>query len=61
MISLPFKSVPSNVGVSLILAETPDNPEAIPAEPNPEDAWTHHMQKASSGRLSGAFENKGWD
>ena len=54
-----ISTVPSENGYELrIVAENPDTPEAKPAEPNLEDAYIHYMQKAASGRLSGAFENK---
>ncbi len=56
-----ISTVPSENGYELrIVAENPDTPEAKPAEPNLEDAYIHYMQKATSGRLSEAFENKGW-
>jgi len=56
-----ISTVPSENGYELrIVAENPDTPEAVPAEPNLEDAYIHYMQKAASGRLSEAFENKGW-
>ncbi len=54
-----ISTVPSESGYELrIVAENPDTPEAMPAEPNLEDAYIHYMQKAASGRLSGVFENK---
>jgi ABC-type multidrug transport system ATPase subunit len=54
-----ISTVPSEGGYELrIVAENPDAPEAIPAEPNLEDAYIHYMQQASSGHLTGAFENK---
>jgi ABC-type multidrug transport system ATPase subunit len=54
-----ISTVPSERGYELrIVAENPDTPEAIPAEPNLEDAYIHYMQKAASGHLSGAFEDK---
>jgi ABC-type multidrug transport system ATPase subunit len=54
-----ISTVPSESGYELrIVADNPDAPEAIPAEPNLEDAYIHYMQQATSGRLSGAFENK---
>jgi ABC-type multidrug transport system ATPase subunit len=57
-----ISTVPSESGYELrIVAENPDAPEAIPAEPNLEDAYIHYMQQAASGRLSGAFENKEWE
>jgi ABC-type multidrug transport system ATPase subunit len=53
-----ISTVPSERGYELrIVAENPDTAEAIPAEPNLEDAYIHYMQKAASGHLSGAFEN----
>ena len=53
-----ISTVPSESGYELrIVADNPDAPEAIPAEPNLEDAYIHYMQQATSGRLSGAFEN----
>ena len=52
-----ISTVPSEGGYELrIVAEDPDTAEAVPAEPNLEDAYIHYMQKAASGRLSGAFE-----
>jgi hypothetical protein len=52
-----ISTVPSEGGYELrIVAEDPDAPEAVPAEPNLEDAYIHTMQKAASGHLSGAFE-----
>ena len=54
-----ISTVPSESGYELrIVAENPDTPEAIPAEPNLEDAYIHYMQKAASGHLSGIFEKK---
>jgi len=54
-----ISTVPSESGYELrIVAENPDAPEAIPAEPNLEDAYIHYMQQAASGHLTGAFENK---
>ena len=54
-----ISTVPSENGYELrIVAENPDTPEAIPAEPNLEDAYIHYMQKAASGHLSGIFEKK---
>jgi ABC-2 type transport system ATP-binding protein len=54
-----ISTVPSERGYELrIVAENPDTPEAVPAEPNLEDAYIHYMQKAASGHLSGAFEKK---
>lgn len=54
-----ISTVPSENGYELrIVAENPDTSEAKPAEPNLEDAYIHYMQKAASGRLSEAFENK---
>ena len=54
-----ISTVPSENGYELrIVAENPDAPEAVPAEPNLEDAYIHYMQKAASGRLSEVFENK---
>ena len=51
-----ISTVPSENGYELrIVAENPDTPEAVPAEPNLEDAYIHTMQKAASGRLSGAI------
>ena len=51
-----ISTVPSEYGYELrIVAENPDAPEAVPAEPNLEDAYIHFMQKAASGRLSGAI------
>ena len=53
-----ISTVPSESGYELrIVAENPDTQEAIPAEPNLEDAYIHYMQKAASGHLSGMFEN----
>ena len=53
-----ISTVPSESGYELrIVAENPDTPEAIPAEPNLEDAYINYMQQAASSRLSGAFEN----
>ncbi len=55
-----ISTVPSESGYELrIVAENPDTPAAIPAEPNLEDAYIHYMQKAASGHLSGIFEKKG--
>jgi len=52
-----ISTVPSEGGYELrIVAEDPDTPEAVPVEPNLEDAYIHYMQKAASGRLSGAFD-----
>jgi ABC-type multidrug transport system ATPase subunit len=52
-----ISTVPSEGGYELrIVAEDPETPEAVPVEPNLEDAYIHYMQKAASGRLSGAFE-----
>jgi ABC-type multidrug transport system ATPase subunit len=54
-----ISTVPSESGYELrIVAENPDKQEAIPAEPNLEDAYIHYMQQAASGHLSGVFENK---
>ena len=54
-----ISTVPSESGYELrIVAGNPDAPEAIPAEPNLEDAYIHYMQQAASGHLSGIFENK---
>ena len=54
-----ISTVPSERGYELrIVAENPEAPEAIPAEPNLEDAYIHYMQQAASGHLTGAFENK---
>ena len=54
-----ISTVPSEGGYELrIVAEDPDTPEAVPVEPNLEDAYIHYMQKAASGRLSGAFESR---
>ncbi len=54
-----ISTVPSESGYELrIVAENPDTMEAIPAEPNLEDAYIHYMQKAASGHLSGIFEKK---
>ncbi|UCE40117.1 MAG: ABC transporter ATP-binding protein [Candidatus Aminicenantes bacterium] len=56
-----ISTVPSESGYELrIVAENLDAPEAIPAEPNLEDAYIHYMQQAASGHLTGAFENKKW-
>ena len=56
-----ISTVPAENGYELrIVAEDPDTPEAVPAEPNLEDAYIHYMQTAASGHLSGAFEKKGW-
>ncbi|MFC2141638.1 ABC transporter ATP-binding protein [Acidobacteriota bacterium] len=53
-----ISTVPSEGGYELrIVAEDPDTPEAVPVEPNLEDAYIHYMQKAASGRLSGAFDS----
>ncbi len=50
---------PSEGGYELrIVAEDPDTPEAVPAEPNLEDAYIHYMQKSAAGRLSGKIDNK---
>ena len=52
-----ISTIPSENGYELrIVAENPDTPEAIPAEPNLEDAYIHYMQKAASGHLSGKFQ-----
>jgi ABC-2 type transport system ATP-binding protein len=52
-----ISTVPSESGYELrIVAENPEAPEAVPAEPNLEDAYIHYMQKAASGHLSGAFD-----
>ena len=57
-----ISTVPSENGYELrIVAENPDTSEAVPAEPNLEDAYIHYMQKASSARLQGTFDNKGWE
>jgi ABC-2 type transport system ATP-binding protein len=57
-----ISTVPSESGYELrIVAENPDTSEAKPAEPNLEDAYIHYMQKASSARLSGAFDKSGWE
>lgn len=51
-----ISTVPSENGYELrIVAEDPDTPEAVPAEPNLEDAYIHYMQKAASESLSGAL------
>jgi len=52
-----ISTVPSESGYELrIVAENPNTPEAIPAEPNLEDAYIHYMQQAASGHLSGKFQ-----
>ncbi len=52
-----ISTVPSEGGYELrIVAEDPDTPEAVPAEPNLEDAYIHYMQKAAAGHLSGRFD-----
>ncbi len=54
-----ISTVPSENGYELrIVAENPDDPGAVPVEPNLEDAYIHTMQKAASGRLSEAFGDK---
>ncbi|MBW2614565.1 MAG: ABC transporter ATP-binding protein [Deltaproteobacteria bacterium] len=54
-----ISTVPSEGGYELrIVAENPGTMEAIPVEPNLEDAYIHYMQTASSGHLSGIFEKK---
>ena len=52
-----ISTVPSENGYELrIVAENPDTSDAVPAEPNLEDAYILYMQKAASGHLSGIFE-----
>ncbi len=54
-----ISTVPSEGGYELrIVAEDPDTPEAVPAEPNLEDAYIHYMQKAAAGHLSGRFDKE---
>jgi ABC-type multidrug transport system ATPase subunit len=54
-----ISTVPSERGYELrIVAENPDALEAIPAEPNLEDAYIHYIQQAASGHLTGLFDNK---